>query len=110
MLTARSQPPAYCNVYYNRDCTVGGCVVSAIANQTLILADCVARRAHGYNATCANALKWVAHYLGDIHQPLHASGVAAGGNFFPVTFAGRATNLHSVRPCLPYDDIHIIHG
>jgi hypothetical protein len=53
----------------------------------------------GTNITCSQALKWVAHFLGDIAQPLHASGRAAGGNGIPVVFDGAATELHAVsRP------------
>lgn len=95
------QPPAYCNVYYNRDCTAGGCVVSAIANQTSILRGCIARAkagelTNGTDTTCSNALKWIAHFLGDITQPLHASGAAEGGNSYNVTFGGVETELHAV--------------
>lgn len=39
---------------------------------------------------------FVAHFMGDISQPLHASGVAIGGNAYSVRFNNRTTNLHSV--------------
>lgn len=43
------------------------------------------------------ALRFVIHIVGDLHQPLHAgNGSDKGGNEVPVTFFGRATNLHSV--------------
>jgi S1/P1 Nuclease len=42
------------------------------------------------------ALKFVTHFIGDITQPLHTSGVAIGGNAFNVTYGNRTTNLHSV--------------
>ncbi|EEY18127.1 nuclease PA3 [Verticillium alfalfae VaMs.102] len=35
------QPPSFCNVHYNRDCTSGGCIVSALANETQILKSCI---------------------------------------------------------------------
>ncbi|KAI0026008.1 nuclease P1 [Xylariomycetidae sp. FL0641] len=94
-------PPGYCNVYYNRDCTSGGCVVSAIANQTTILQGCIARvkagqLRNGEDGVCAQATMFLAHFLGDVTQPLHASGVAAGGNDYPVTFDGEETELHAV--------------
>jgi S1/P1 Nuclease len=43
------------------------------------------------------ALRFVAHLVGDIHQPLHA-GFAEdrGGNSVDVRFNGRKTNLHSL--------------
>ncbi|KAF4305147.1 S1/P1 nuclease [Botryosphaeria dothidea] len=95
------RPPSYCNVYYHRDCTTGGCVVSAIANQTEILRSCITSvKADDYDAgtniTCSYALKWVVHFLGDIAQPLHASGIAAGGNFFDVIYNNKSTELHAV--------------
>ena len=55
----------------------------------------------------ATALKFVVHFIGDLHQPLHASGVAAGGNNIKVRVFGQEDcsndpakpfpcNLHSV--------------
>jgi S1/P1 Nuclease len=43
------------------------------------------------------ALRFVAHLVGDIHQPLHA-GFAddRGGNSVDVRFNGRKENLHSL--------------
>lgn len=41
------------------------------------------------------ALKWVIHFVGDIHQPLHVENLEVGGNLINVTFDGRRTNLHS---------------
>lgn len=95
------EPPSFCNVHYNRDCSKGGCIVSALANQTQILKGCIkdakiGKLKGGQNATCANAVKFIAHFTSDIAQPLHVSGIAAGGNGFPVLFNGVQTNLHSV--------------
>lgn len=45
------------------------------------------------------ALKFVLHFIGDIHQPLHTEDLARGGNDIPVQFDGhrtQRTNLHSV--------------
>ncbi|KAI0201630.1 nuclease P1 [Astrocystis sublimbata] len=94
-------PPSFCNVYANRDNSLKGSIVSAITNQTQILKGCIreakaGKIRHGENATCANAVKFVTHFHGDMTQPLHVSGFAAGGNGFPVTFAGATTNLHSI--------------
>jgi hypothetical protein len=55
----------------------------------------------------ATALKFVVHFIGDVHQPLHATGAAAGGNTIRVRAFGQADcstdparsfpcNLHSV--------------
>jgi hypothetical protein len=93
-------PPAYCNVYPNRDNSRKGSIVSALTNQTQILKSCIRDaklgKVRSNNQTCANAVKFVTHFTGDIAQPLHVSGIAAGGNFFPVTFNGATSNLHSI--------------
>ena len=55
----------------------------------------------------ATALKFLVHFVGDLHQPLHALDVARGGNDIPVVAFGSATcgrsdgtsspcNLHGV--------------
>jgi hypothetical protein len=99
--------PDHCALDYKSDCAKGGCVVSAIANQTGILRECVERVKSGEveaggNLMCSYALKWVAHFIGDIHQPLHASGRAAGGNFYKVRFGGHDTELHAVSTLFPF--------
>ncbi len=44
-----------------------------------------------------DALKFVVHFVGDVHQPLHASDDGdRGGNDIKVEFLGRRTNLHAV--------------
>jgi hypothetical protein len=95
-------PPSACNFNYTEDkCSKGGCVISAIANQTNILKKCVAdvksgSLSGGTNLTCSYALKWVSHFLGDITQPLHASGRDVGGNGYWVIFDNVTARLHSV--------------
>jgi hypothetical protein len=45
------------------------------------------------------ALKFLIHFLGDIHQPLHAEALDRGGNEIHVCFDGRCgkeENLHSI--------------
>ena len=43
------------------------------------------------------ALRFVVHFVVDIHQPLHVGRVSdRGGNLVPVLVAGRETNLHAV--------------
>jgi hypothetical protein len=91
-----------------RDCPDGACVVAAIEGQRAILADrsqpLAARR---------DALKFIVHFVGDVHQPMHAgSREDSGGNRFQVSlrtaiepedYARKdyvdgvmGTNLHSV--------------
>ena len=73
-----------------RDCAKGNCVVDAIPAQALLLADVtqpVAAR--------AQALKFLVHFVGDIHQPLHAGHAEdKGGNTIQINFQGKGSNLH----------------
>lgn len=81
-----------CNYDAGRDCPNGNCVVEAIREQTAILADRTRPQAER-----VQALKFVVHFVGDVHQPLHA-GYARdkGGNDLQVNLNGRGTNLHSL--------------
>ncbi|MFC3550860.1 S1/P1 nuclease [Lysobacter cavernae] len=76
-----------------RHCPNGGdCVVEAIRTQTAILADRDQPR-----TARLQALKFVVHFVGDVHQPLHA-GYASdkGGNDVQVNLNGKGSNLHSL--------------
>ncbi|MDH5738622.1 MAG: S1/P1 nuclease, partial [Gammaproteobacteria bacterium] len=45
----------------------------------------------------AAALRFIGHFIGDLHQPLHVSReIDKGGNFINVTFFGEQTNLHRI--------------
>ena len=78
----RYRPRAHC-----RD---GDCVIEAIIRQRGLLAD---RRQP--DAVRAQALKFLVHFVGDAHQPLHA-GYARdrGGNTIQIQLDGKGTNLH----------------
>ncbi|KAM7191964.1 S1/P1 nuclease [Naviculisporaceae sp. PSN 640] len=93
-------PPQNCTVFWPSDCpSDSGCIVSAIQNYTEILLDtsnpAVARK---------NATMFLLHLIGDLHQPLHATGFERGGNDVkPVCWNPRDPdqcpkdlNLHSV--------------
>jgi hypothetical protein len=76
----------------------GGNVLSAIRNVTNILeqwvepSDVVAAE---YPDDLANeALKFLVHFLGDMHMPLHLAGRDRGGNSQKVRFDGRLTSKH----------------
>jgi hypothetical protein len=64
-----------------------GCITAALANQLVILRDS--------NATAqarADALRFIIHFVGDIHQPLHdTTNNDRGGNCVPVSFFDNAT-------------------
>jgi hypothetical protein len=74
-----------------RDCKGGRCVVHAIAAYRATLADTTQPRVKRIEA-----LKFLIHFVGDIHQPLHdADNHDRGGNQVSVHLGGHATNLHS---------------
>lgn len=86
-----------------RDCRDGECVVAAIAKYSAILAD----RSNS-PAMRAEALAFVVHFVGDVHQPLHADYRRdAGGNDFQVRWHGRGTNLHRIWDSTMLDDAHL---
>ncbi|KAF2474153.1 uncharacterized protein BDR25DRAFT_332322 [Lindgomyces ingoldianus] len=90
-IDANDNPPSSCSVDYDRDCPAEGCVVSAIANYTTRV------KTSNISATeKQKALKWIVHFIGDIHQPLHDEALEVGGNTISVTFSGTATNLHHI--------------
>ncbi len=69
-----------------------GDVLEAIARFERILADPAAPRLERQQA-----LKWLVHLVGDIHQPLHVGrGDDRGGNEVVVLWFGEPSNLHSV--------------
>ncbi|KAJ6594525.1 phospholipase C/P1 nuclease domain-containing protein [Mycena capillaripes] len=79
----------------------GANVLGGIRNVTDILTDWVANKAgmtseYQADAAANEALKFLVHFLGDMHMPLHLTGRDRGGNSIPVLFGGRQTNLHSL--------------
>lgn len=81
-----------CHYVPARQCAGGKCVVGGLEKYVAILGD-----RHKSNAERAEALKFVVHFVGDVHQPLHAGNRDdKGGNDYQVQFDGKGTNLHSV--------------
>jgi len=79
-----------CDYVPARDCRNGDCIVAALDRQFLRLAD---RKLP--DAERAEALKWLVHLAGDLHQPLHATPRALrGGLDFQVEWRGQGSNLH----------------
>lgn len=75
-----------------RDCKGGRCVVAAIDHYAQVLRD----RSRP-PAERAEALRFLVHFVGDVHQPLHAGyRDDKGGNRYQVQLDGRGTNLHAV--------------
>jgi hypothetical protein len=75
-----------------RDCPAGDCVVAQILKDERLVADSrLARPAR------AEALRFLIHFIGDMHQPLHcADHHDRGGNSVQVKLGDQETNLHSV--------------
>ncbi|CAH2078355.1 unnamed protein product [Thlaspi arvense] len=95
-------PEYRCNYEYCRDChdTHGHkdwCVTGAIFNYTkqLMSASVNSQSIVHYNLT--EALMFLSHYMGDVHQPLHTGFLGdLGGNTIIVHWYQRKTNLHHV--------------
>lgn len=90
-IDAEDAPPESCEVEYTRDCGAEGCVVSAIVNNTGILLD-----PKSSQAQLLDAIRFVIHFAGDIHQPLHTEALEAGGNGINITWEGETMNLHAI--------------
>ncbi|KAK3330499.1 phospholipase C/P1 nuclease domain-containing protein [Apodospora peruviana] len=90
-IDAKDSPPTYCGIVYERDCKQEGCVVSAIQNYTSQLLD-----PELHESARLIAAKFIIHFVGDIHQPLHTEDVAKGGNGILVKFDDVKLNLHHV--------------
>lgn len=85
-------PRGQCRFDRARDCPEGACIVAGIEHYSAILAD-PQRPA----PERLEALKFVVHLVGDIHQPLHAGYFDdRGGNRFQIHIDGHGSNLHAV--------------
>ncbi|KAK6582790.1 hypothetical protein PZA11_005198 [Diplocarpon coronariae] len=88
-MDAIDSPPSSCGVDIARDCH-DGCIVSAIGNYTA--------RVQNKTLSLAErkiAAKFLIHFTGDVHQPLHVENLEVGGNDIAVLFNDVSTNLHA---------------
>jgi len=79
-----------------RDCPDGNCIIGAIESQRAVLADRTQPR-----QARIEALKFLVHFVGDAHQPMHAGYPHdRGGNNYQIHYRGKGapegqgTNLH----------------
>lgn len=92
-------PDFFCNYNYDRDChdssgIQGRCAAGAINNYTSQLATYFSN-SQQYNLT--EALLFLAHIVGDIHQPLHVGFTSdLGGNTIKVHWYNHVLNLHHI--------------
>jgi hypothetical protein len=75
-----------------RDCRNDDCIVAQIEREKTILAN------RQLTPTMrAEALRFLIHFVGDVHQPLHAAdNHDRGGNGIRVSIDGKQTNLHAI--------------
>lgn len=118
----KDDPPNVCHVNFNKDCADNHCVVGAIENFGHSLKSCIPKLASrisenlsswrlryysiyeilrlstvpSYPITCQEELKYLIHLIGDVHQPLHASGKDRGGNDYILRLGRRQYNLHAL--------------
>ena len=84
------------NFNYDRDCVMNDCVVAAINHYTSVLE--MSAVSKGDIRRQANALRFLAHFVADIHQPLHIGyRDDRGGNAINLIWLnGEKKNLHTV--------------
>ncbi|OAP60888.1 hypothetical protein AYL99_05890 [Fonsecaea erecta] len=90
-IDANDNPPESCSVVFSRDCGDAGCSVSAIVNYTSILLNDESK-----SSTQFDAMRFIIHFVGDLHQPLHDEAIDVGGNTINVTYDSEKTNLHHI--------------
>lgn len=77
---------------WKQSCQPAGCVASILGEMLTRVKDRGSDRSRR-----AEALKFLVHFVADLHQPLHAGDLGdQGGNAVPVVYSGRAGNLHSI--------------
>lgn len=83
-------PRGGCTYIEQRDCPGGDCVVKALQDQLDVL------KSGGSDTNRLLALKYVVHFMTDIHQPLHAGHADdRGGNQYQLSVLMQGTNLHA---------------
>jgi hypothetical protein len=93
-----------CDYVPPRDCRGGDGDIAPIDREFAILAD------HGQpDGERREALKFLVHLVGDVHQPLHATPIAdKGGGDYQLFWHGKGRNLHGVWDGLLLD--HALHA
>ncbi|XP_057846745.1 endonuclease 2-like [Cryptomeria japonica] len=94
-------PDNVCSYDYSRDChnehgVEGMCLEGAIKNYTsqLVTYD---HKSHGKHYNLTEALLFLSHFMGDIHQPLHVGFTSdRGGNSIKLHWYRRKSNLHHI--------------
>jgi len=94
-IDAEDSPPNRCVVSFPSDCGKRdeGCIITAINNQTQLFLD-----PNTEAEVRQEALKFILHFIGDIHQPLHDENFERGWNEIHTCWhkACADMNLHSL--------------
>ncbi len=86
----------------NRDCALSDCIITRIDQFRAILANPKEKEVRR-----REALLYLIHFVGDIHQPLHCEGDARGGNGVHVTFDGDHVPGNT-KPDPKNDNLHFV--
>jgi hypothetical protein len=91
-IDAKDNPPSACSITYSSDWPKDkGCIIGAIKNFTARVND------PDLNAVQqGEALKFLLHFVGDVHQPLHTEDTCTGGNGIVVKWGNNEEKLHAV--------------
>lgn len=96
-------PQGGCQYRPERDCAGGNCVIAALEAQRAALRDPSTPPEQR-----VQALKFVVHLVGDIHQPLHAGyGFDRGGNDTQIRLDRMGSNLHALWDGLLIDTLEL---
>ena len=82
-------------IEFSRDCAALDCIAVGIQRNLNYLAQTATSDRE--RARKAAALRFLGHFIGDLHQPLHVSNLEDwGGNKIKVSWFGKKSNLHEV--------------
>ncbi len=91
-INVHDSAPAQCGIDLSRDRDLDrGDVLGAIVNHTGML-----RNDRSTVPERAQAMAFLIHWIGDVHQPLHTEALERGGVDLAVYFDSRSTNIHAV--------------
>ncbi|KAG0366430.1 S1/P1 nuclease [Gamsiella multidivaricata] len=93
--TPGDNPPEICKfeyVYEGRDLVNGLFNMTSQLQQYKVIEPITPEE----KASREDALRFFVHFMGDVHQPLHASGKQRGGNDAPTKWRRAKSNLHRI--------------
>lgn len=98
-----------CFFNYTRDCVNNVCVAGAIVNYTNQLVYSTRSYSNFSNNHTIESLKFLTHFVGDIHQPLHCSRTSdRGGNDIHVKFDTSSSKGRRARFLRHGENLHAV--